>query len=71
MANEAVKVLEAPNQVQAESLWPWATANAHNIDRDLSKDDQPEGEFAAFAWLKVKSISEVARRFHLSQPGRL
>jgi hypothetical protein len=38
--------LEAHNEAQAEPLWPWATANAHNVDRDLSKDDQPEDEFA-------------------------
>jgi len=39
-------VLEAHNEAQAEPLWPWTTATAHNVDRDLSKDDQPEDEFA-------------------------
>ena len=39
-------VLQTHNEAQAEPLWPWATANAHNVYRDLSKDDQPEDEFA-------------------------
>jgi len=38
--------LDAHNEAQAEPRWPWATANAVNIDRDLSKDDQPADEFA-------------------------
>ena len=38
-------VLEAHNEAQAEPLWPWATATATNVDRDLSQDDQPEDEF--------------------------
>lgn len=37
--------MNGPN-TQAEPSWPWATANAHNVDRDLSQDDQPEDEFA-------------------------
>ena len=39
-------VLEAHNVAQAELLWPWATASAQNVDRDLSQGDQPENEFA-------------------------
>jgi hypothetical protein len=39
-----VKVPENP--AQAEPRWPCATANAHNVDRDLSQDDRPEDEFA-------------------------
>jgi uncharacterized sulfatase len=38
--------LEAHNEAQAEPLWPWITTKATNIDRDLSKEDQPEDEFA-------------------------
>jgi uncharacterized sulfatase len=38
--------LAAHNEAQAEPRWPWATANAHNVDRDLSQEDQPEDEFA-------------------------
>jgi arylsulfatase A-like enzyme len=38
--------LDAHNEAQAEPRWPWATSSAVNVDRDLSKDDQPEDEFA-------------------------
>ena len=38
--------LNANNDARTEPRWPWVTANAHNVDRDHSKEDQPEDEFA-------------------------
>ncbi len=39
-------VLETHNNEQAEPLWPWTGTSAHNVDRDLSQEDQPGDEFA-------------------------
>ena len=39
-------VLKTHNAAQAEPLWPWITAKATNVDRDLSQEDQPGDEFA-------------------------
>ncbi len=39
-------VLETHNSEQAEPLWPWTSTSAWNVDRDLSKEDQPGDEFA-------------------------
>ncbi len=39
-------VLKTHNAAQAEPLWPWITAKATNVDRDLSQADQPGDEFA-------------------------
>jgi arylsulfatase A-like enzyme len=47
--NEAVRLrsaLEAHNREQAKPRWPWSTATAYNIDRDLSQEDKPGDEFA-------------------------
>ncbi len=38
--------LDAHNAEQAPSRWPWTSATAVNIDRDLSQPDQPGDEFA-------------------------
>jgi arylsulfatase A-like enzyme len=46
VADKLSGLLEAHNEAQSEPLWPWATAKAINVDRDLSKVDQPEDEFA-------------------------
>ena len=39
-------VLETHNSEQAEPRWPWTGTSAHNVDRDLSQEDQPGDEFA-------------------------
>lgn len=39
-------VLDAHNSEQAEPRWPWTSATAQNVDRDLSQEDQPGDEFA-------------------------
>ena len=38
--------LAGHNSEQAESLWPWVSTIANNVDRDLSQPDQPQDEFA-------------------------
>jgi hypothetical protein len=38
--------LAADHEAQTEPSWPWASANANNVDRDLSQEDQPEDEFS-------------------------
>ena len=39
-------VLAEHNSQQVEPRWPWTATSAHNVDRDLSQEDQPEDEFA-------------------------
>ncbi len=38
--------LAAHNDEQAQPRWPWTVTSAHNVDRDLSQEDQPEDEYA-------------------------
>jgi hypothetical protein len=45
VANRLRSALQTHNAAQAESLWPWITTKATNVDRDLSQQDQPQDEF--------------------------
>ena len=45
MADRLRGARDAHNKAQAEPRWPWATANAQNVDRNLSQDDEPGDEF--------------------------
>jgi hypothetical protein len=44
VADRLRDALAADHEAQAEPRWPWASANAQNVDRDLCQEDQPEDE---------------------------
>ncbi len=46
VANRLRGMLDKHNSEQAESRWPWVNTSAQNVDRDLSREDQPGDEFA-------------------------
>lgn len=46
VANRLRGMLDKHNSEQAESRWPWIQSGAYNVDRDLSREDQPGDEFA-------------------------